>query len=118
MSFPARSSQTPEKQFVVLATHRGAMKKMKLSEFEKTGRAKRGVIMLREFKSNPHRVSGAEIVTDKQSVTLLTSKGKLETVQVSSIRFNDRYSNGSFVIDEGDSGAVTKLWAEPIPDQD
>ncbi|MGX1264323.1 topoisomerase-4 subunit A [Rossellomorea marisflavi] len=109
---------TPEKQAVVLATHRGAIKKMKLSEFEKTGRAKRGVIMLRELKSNPHRVSGAEIVTDKQSVTLLTSKGKLETVQVSSIRFNDRYSNGSFVIDEGDSGAVTRLWAEPIPDQD
>lgn len=108
---------TPDKQAVVLATHRGAIKKMKLSEFEKTGRAKRGVIMLRELKSNPHRVSGAEIVSDKQSVTLLTSKGKLETVQVSSIRFNDRYSNGSFVIDEGDSGAVTKLWAEPVPDQ-
>lgn len=109
---------TPDKQAVVLATHRGAIKKMKLSEFEKTGRAKRGVIMLRELKSNPHRVSGAEIVSDKQSVTLLTSKGKLETVQVSSIRFNDRYSNGSFVIDEGDSGAVTKLWADPVPDQD
>lgn len=109
---------TPDKQAVVLATHRGAIKKMKLSEFEKTGRAKRGVIMLRELKSNPHRVSGAEIVSDKQSVTLLTSKGKLETVQVSSIRFNDRYSNGSFVIDEGDSGAVTKLWAEPVPDQE
>ncbi|MBV6685105.1 DNA topoisomerase IV subunit A [Rossellomorea sp. RS05] len=109
---------TPDKQAVVLATHRGAIKKMKLSEFEKTGRAKRGVIMLRELKSNPHRVSGAEIVSDKQSVTLLTSKGKLETVQVSSIRFNDRYSNGSFVIDEGDSGAVTKLWAVPAPDQE
>ncbi|VXB01693.1 subunit A of DNA topoisomerase IV (ATP-dependent) [Bacillus sp. 349Y] len=109
---------TPEKQAVVLATHRGAIKKMKLSEFEKTGRAKRGVIMLRELKSNPHRVSGAEIVSDKQSVTLLTSKGKLETVQVSSIRFNDRYSNGSFVIDEGDSGAVTKLWSGPAPDQE
>ena len=109
---------TPDKQAVVLATHRGAIKKMKLSEFEKTGRAKRGVIMLRELKSNPHRVSGAEIVSDKQSVTLLTSKGKLETVQVSSIRFNDRYSNGSFVIDEGDSGAVTKLWAGPAPDQE
>ncbi|MEW5568078.1 DNA topoisomerase IV subunit A [Rossellomorea marisflavi] len=108
----------PEKQAVVLATHRGAIKKMKLSEFEKTGRAKRGVIMLRELKSNPHRVSGAEIVSDKQSVTLLTSKGKLETVQVSSIRFNDRYSNGSFVIDEGDSGAVTKLWAESLSDQE
>lgn len=108
----------PEKQAVVLATHRGAIKKMKLSEFEKTGRAKRGVIMLRELKSNPHRVSGAEIVSDKQRVTLLTSKGKLETVQVSSIRFNDRYSNGSFVIDEGDSGAVTKLWAEPLSDQE
>ncbi|MEI2663237.1 DNA topoisomerase IV subunit A [Rossellomorea sp. LJF3] len=102
----------PAKDFIFLATQRGAVKKMKLAEFEKTSRAKRGVIMLRELKSNPHRVVSIEAVKDTDKVGLLTTKGKTEEVNVSDLRPNDRYSNGSFVIDEGDSGSVCETWAE------
>lgn len=45
-----------ESDSLVLFTQRGAVKRMSLSEFEKTSRAKRGVVMLRELKKNPHRV--------------------------------------------------------------
>ncbi|MFI8687199.1 DNA topoisomerase IV subunit A [Rossellomorea sp. NPDC077527] len=107
----------PAKDFIFLATQRGAVKKMKLAEFEKTSRAKRGVIMLRELKSNPHRVVSIEVVKDPDKVGLITTKGKSEEVIVSDLRPNDRYSNGSFVIDEGDSGSVCETWAEsPVPD--
>ncbi|WGG43623.1 DNA topoisomerase IV subunit A [Rossellomorea sp. DA94] len=102
----------PAKDFIFLATQRGAVKKMKLAEFEKTSRAKRGVIMLRELKSNPHRVVSIEAVKDTDKVGLLTTKGKAEEVNVSDLRPNDRYSNGSFVIDEGESGSVCETWAE------
>ena len=102
----------PAKNFIFLATQRGAVKKMKLAEFEKTSRAKRGVIMLRELKSNPHRVVSIEAVKDTDKVELLTTKGKTEEVNVSDLRPNDRYSNGSFVIDEGESGSVCETWAE------
>ncbi|OXS60140.1 DNA topoisomerase IV subunit A [Bacillus sp. V-88] len=102
----------PAKDFIFLATQRGAVKKMKLAEFEKTTRAKRGVIMLRELKSNPHRVVSIEAVKDTDKVGLLTTKGKAEEVNVSDLRPNDRYSNGSFVIDEGESGSVCETWAE------
>ncbi|MGG3916285.1 DNA topoisomerase IV subunit A [Rossellomorea vietnamensis] len=102
----------PAKNFIFLATQRGAVKKMKLAEFEKTSRAKRGVIMLRELKSNPHRVVSIEAVKDTDKVGLLTTKGKTEEVNVSDLRPNDRYSNGSFVIDEGESGSVCETWAE------
>jgi topoisomerase IV subunit A len=102
----------PAKDFIFLATQRGAVKKMKLAEFEKTSRAKRGVIMLRELKSNPHRVVSIETVKDTDKVGLLTTKGKTEEVNVSDLRPNDRYSNGSFVIDEGESGSVCETWAE------
>jgi topoisomerase IV subunit A len=105
------------KDFIFLATQRGAVKKMKLAEFEKTSRAKRGVIMLRELKSNPHRVVSIEVVKDTDKVGLITKKGKSEEVYVSDLRPNDRYSNGSFVIDEGDSGSVCETWSESrIPD--
>jgi topoisomerase IV subunit A len=97
-----------DKEFVFLVTHRGAVKKMKLSEFERTSRAKRGVIMLRELKSNPHRVASIEIVNDTHEVELISSKGRTEYVRIRDLRANDRYSNGSFVMDESESGAVVR----------
>ncbi|WP_445506170.1 DNA topoisomerase IV subunit A [Niallia sp. 03190] len=102
----------PNEESVVILTQRGSIKKMKLSEFESSGRAKRGFIMLRELKSNPHRVVGMAIVTKQDKVSFETEKGMVEEVDVESIRFNDRYSNGSFVIDETDAGKVTDMWSE------
>ncbi|WP_044336984.1 DNA topoisomerase IV subunit A [Rossellomorea aquimaris] len=104
----------PMKDYIFLATQRGAVKKMKLAEFEKTSRAKRGVIMLRELKSNPHRVVSIEVVKDTDKVGLITKKGKAEEVLLTDLRPNDRYSNGSFVIDEGDSGSVCETWTESL----
>ncbi|WP_456271225.1 DNA topoisomerase IV subunit A [Bacillus sp. AK031] len=105
----------PSAETVLIATQRGAVKKMKLAEFEKTTRAKRGVVMLRELKSNPHRLAGMEIVEEIDSVSLLTDKGNIETIQAVNFRNNDRYSNGSFVLDQGDSGSVIKIWREQRP---
>ncbi|WP_421385005.1 DNA topoisomerase IV subunit A [Bacillus salacetis] len=106
----------PASETVFIATQRGAVKKMKLSEFEKSSRAKRGVVMLRELKSNPHRLAGMEIVEEIDSVTLETDKGHVETVQAVNFRNNDRYSNGSFVLDQGESGSVVKVWRQPRPE--
>ncbi|MBO1912831.1 DNA gyrase subunit A, partial [Microvirga sp. 3-52] len=41
---------------LVLATQRGAAKRMNLREFETAKRAQRGVVVLRELQSNPHEV--------------------------------------------------------------
>ncbi|MCM3439646.1 DNA topoisomerase IV subunit A [Metabacillus halosaccharovorans] len=100
------------KAFLVIATQRGAVKKMSINDFEKSSRAKRGLIMLRELKNNPHRVVGAEIVYKNEEFFLETEKGVIESVDVSSLRANDRYSNGSFVIDEQDAGSVKETWIE------
>jgi len=99
---------------VVIVTQRGSVKKMKLAEFENTGRAKRGVVMLRELKANPHRIVGMAIVHKQDILYLETEKGDLEQIAVDPIRFNDRYSNGSFVIDESDTGKVKTMWVETI----
>ncbi|WP_226526836.1 DNA topoisomerase IV subunit A [Metabacillus niabensis] len=100
------------KAFLVIATQRGAVKKMSLNDFEKSSRAKRGLIMLRELKNNPHRIVGAEIVYQNEEFFLESEKGVIESVDVSTLRANDRYSNGSFVIDEQDAGSVKETWIE------
>ncbi|SFA89245.1 MULTISPECIES: DNA topoisomerase IV subunit A [unclassified Bacillus (in: firmicutes)] len=99
-----------QKPSVVIVTQRGSVKKMKLKEFEKSSRAKRGVVMLRELKANPHRVIGFDISNETDEITIQTEKGVSETFKVSELKFSDRYSNGSFLIDEGDSGKASLIW--------
>jgi topoisomerase IV subunit A len=98
------------KESIVITTQRGSVKRMKLKEFEKATRAKRGVVILRDLKANPHRVVGFVVANDEDTVFLQTEKGHTESILTSEIRFNDRYSNGSFVLDENDNGKVTTVW--------
>jgi topoisomerase IV subunit A len=99
-----------DKKSIVIITQRGSVKRMKLSEFEKASRAKRGVIILRELKANPHRIIGFVLANDDDQIFLQSEKGTIESTKASEIRFNDRYSNGSFLLDESESGLTREIW--------
>jgi topoisomerase IV subunit A len=105
------------KQSIVIATQRGSVKKMKLKEFEKASRAKRGVVILRELKANPHRVIGFILAEERDELFLQTEKGITENLVVSGLKNSDRYSNGSFILDEDDSGKVTNIWKVEAPSE-
>ncbi|MFD1706634.1 DNA topoisomerase IV subunit A [Siminovitchia sediminis] len=98
---------------ILIVTNRGAMKKMKLAEFEKSKRAKRGAVMLKELKKQPHRVAGMKVISHHQPVYLQTEHGVIEKVLPSELRYFDRYSNGSFVINEKEHGEITNMWIDP-----
>ncbi|WP_170007231.1 DNA topoisomerase IV subunit A [Bacillus fonticola] len=94
--------------FVVVVTQRASSKKMRLTEFEKTSRAKRGVLMLRELKANPHRIVKALFPQLDEKVEVVFGNGNTGTIDPSQLRWNDRYSNGSFFADEHEYGAVAE----------
>lgn len=98
---------------VIIATNRGAVKKMRLSEIEKGARARRGVAMLRELKANPHRIVGCKVIVDDRLLYVVTENGVSKSFQPSQLRWNDRSSNGSFILDENESGEVMKLSSDP-----
>jgi topoisomerase-4 subunit A len=101
---------------LVLVTQRGATKKMPLSEFEKATRAKRGVIMLRELKANPHRIIKIVPVIDvKHIIYIQTESNLIETIDPVKLRSNDRFSNGSFIVDTDAVGVVRTVWRENKP---
>ncbi|WP_456275346.1 DNA topoisomerase IV subunit A [Bacillus sp. AK128] len=103
---------------LVLVTQRGATKKMPLSEFEKATRAKRGVIMLRELKANPHRiVKMIPVIDQKHLIYIQTDGNSSETIDPIKLRSNDRYSNGSFVLDTDEVGDVQTAWREDKPSE-
>ncbi|GAA0314965.1 DNA topoisomerase IV subunit A [Bacillus carboniphilus] len=103
---------TPSQNGFVLVTHRGAVKRMKVSDFEPISRAKRGVIMLRELKKAPHRVAGMVLTKDTDVVYIESENGNIESMTAGDIRFSDRYSNGSFVMDEQEAGKIVDIWIE------
>ncbi|MBM7619148.1 topoisomerase-4 subunit A [Bacillus tianshenii] len=98
------------KVLLFIATHRGAVKKLKITEFDKGSRAKRGLVMLREVKNNPHLIAAVDIVQSNSLVYIQTEKGTLEVLESANYRNNDRYSNGSFIIDQQEAGDVSEMW--------
>ena len=69
--------------------------------------------MLRELKKNPHRVMNVFTVSPEANRFVLeTEKGKRMIILASNYRTNDRYSNGSFAVDETETGAITQVWSE------
>ncbi len=102
--------ETNSQPSIVIVTHRGSIKRMKLSEFELTTRAKRGVVILRELKANPHHVIGFVFANTHDMIFIETEKGIIESIDSNDIRYNDRYSNGSFLFDESESGKAKTIW--------
>ncbi|SDZ58333.1 topoisomerase-4 subunit A [Evansella caseinilytica] len=105
-----------ENQNLFLVTQRAAYKKMKLSAFEKSSRAKRGLVMLKELKRYPHRVAALLAVKKNGKVWMEGEKGMQEAVDVSTVRHSDRYTNGSFLLDTTETGEVADVWYEPGED--
>ncbi len=99
----------PINESIVLATQRGSVKRMAIEEFDILSRAKRGLLMLRELKANPHRTIGFVIAKEDETIEIISQKEMREQIEVRSLRKNDRYSNGSFFIDEEEAGSVIKI---------
>ncbi|MEJ9223863.1 DNA topoisomerase IV subunit A [Priestia aryabhattai] len=95
-----------------IATQRGAVKKTKITEFEESARAKRGLVMVRELKSNPHQIAKVKAISKEHYVIVESSKGQIEQVDPSTMRASDRYSNGSFVLDQSEAGNLVDVWLE------
>lgn len=103
---------------ITLVTHRGAVKKMALKEIESGARAKRGIVTLRELKSNPHKVFAVLLTNKKEELVLETEKGIQEVVQLNTLRLVDRYSNGSLVVDTGKDGQLVRVWKQAIDEKE
>lgn len=93
---------------LIIATQRGAMKKMKVDLFEEGKRANRGLIILKELKLNPHEIVKAYIITEDVPFEI-SSENETYQGNTKEIRVADRYTNGSFIVDEKEFGRVVKF---------
>jgi len=102
-----------ESASIVIATQRGSVKRMGLKELERAKRGQRGLVVLKELKTNPHRLVGAKVVTNDEIIVLATEKDHKIPVLSGSLRPVDRLSNGSSIANEKEDGLVTHIFTDP-----
>lgn len=87
-----------EIEYISIVTEKGTGKRVKLSEFDKSSRAKRGLMILREVKTNPYKVLKAFAISTKH---ILGLKGNdIKYVKTTELPIVDRYSTGSIISHE------------------
>jgi topoisomerase-4 subunit A len=101
----------PDTQALALITNRGAFKWMAIDELPTTSRARKGVAIMRELKKEPHRVVASAVLDQKapNPLTIVTGMDKVFTINPLDYPLNQRYSNGSFVIDAAVDGAPVMM---------
>lgn len=100
-----------------ILTQRGALKRMAVADIPVTSRANRGLQVLRELKSKPHRIFQAGPVFGEQSaeldlfssdhptaeeeqiLSIVSNKGTTYQVNLADLGLSERTSNGSFISD-------------------
>ena len=84
-------------EYLTILTDKGTGKRMRLTELEKTTRAKRGILLMKIIKSNPSKIINAYINQSKSLVGII-SDNYSKIIKITEIPIMDRYSNGSYVI--------------------
>ena len=93
---------------IIMATQRGAIKRIAKDILQDAKRAQRGITLLKELKKNPHRIVAAYVVRDETYYTLYSDK-HAETGEISNIHLSEQYTNGSFVVDTNEFGNVKSM---------
>ena len=103
---------SPEHKVVsaFLATQRGAVKRFNVLEVSMLTRAKRGLMVLRELKNNPHRVVYLDgNISSKQEYIIVSTNGEMKEIRPMDLSLVDRTSNGSALLNDTDGLTKTVL---------
>ena len=85
-----------DSEYITLFTDKNTAKRVKLSELEKSSRARKGLLLVRLIKTNPHKLISAYITNSKDKIGMMNLKG-IEILKNSEITIADRYSVGSTI---------------------
>ncbi|MHA8262991.1 DNA topoisomerase IV subunit A [Lactobacillaceae bacterium Melli_B3] len=92
---------------MAIITQRGAYKNLPINEIPKANRGRRGVIILKALKANPHLISSFVTIPKaemNQPLRIYTDHRRVHDVIPADHPISERYANGSFVIDVKSEG--------------
>ena len=82
-------------EYVTVFTNKNTSKRVKIEELEKSSRARRGMLIIREVKTNPYRILKSFII-NKENFGILVDD-EIKIIKSTEIPINDRYSVGSTI---------------------
>ena len=83
-------------EYITVFTDKETAKRIRIDELEKSSRARRGLLIIREVKTNPHKIKKIFITNPKDKFGLVTKNG-INIIKNSEITINDRHSVGSSI---------------------
>ena len=84
-----------EHEFVSVITTKGTGKRVRLSEFELSTRTRRGILLIREVKTNPYEILTTFIDEGRNFIGL--KNGDINIIKNTELPIADRYSTGSSI---------------------
>ena len=85
--------------YLAILTDKGTGKRVKLRDFEKSSRARRGLMTIRDVKTNPYHVIKALIPTNKDHIGI--KNVEITLIKPTELPIADRYSTGSTINKKG-----------------
>lgn len=85
-----------QQEYLTVITHKGTGKRIKLSELEPISRARKGVQIIREVKTNPYYVLTTMVTSHKERLGIKT-KEEISTIKLTELPIMDRYGTGSSI---------------------
>ncbi len=98
--------------YLAILTDKGTGKRVKLKDFEKSSRARRGLMTIRDVKTNPYHVIKALIPTNKDHIGI--KNGEITLIKPTELPIADRYSTGSTINKKGLTNAFLYKTLETI----
>jgi len=83
-------------EYLTLITDKHTAKRIKISEIEPTSRARKGVQIIREVKTNPYYIIKSFVAHYKETINIKSGNEIIE-VKLTEIPIVDRYSTGSSI---------------------
>ena len=84
-------------EYITILTDKGTGKRLKLTDFERGTRGNRGLLLMKEIKSNPSKIVRVYIENTKTEIGVVTNK-ETKLVKLTEVPIMDRYSNGSYIV--------------------
>lgn len=97
-----------EEEYLVVLTDKGTGKRIKMNEFEIGSRARKGIQMVRDVKTNPYHILRT-FVNSKKSEIVLKIGIDFKIINTTDLPITDRYSTGTQIT----KAKIQAVFAEP-----
>ncbi|MEI3529770.1 MAG: DNA topoisomerase IV subunit A [Bacilli bacterium] len=83
-------------EYITLFTTKNTAKRIKITDFEPIARGRKGLLIIREVKTNPYYIKNAFVLSHRANIIIKTTEG-FQSVKITELPITDRYSTGASV---------------------